>query len=163
MESGGVSAAGGVAGGVPPGPVVTPAAPADPVPSDPTPPVEPPEPVILVPQIDVVVGVADKDRRQTVENVKIGDLLPSRQLPVAMYLGNTDDSNYAEFLVSRDVEKVSGDGKCKPAADDCEFLRLGRDETAYLNFADGNRYVLRVKRIYFAKVSKERSKQNGQE
>ena len=146
---------GGTAAPVP-GAVDTPTEPTDPAaPSDPPSPVDPADPYVLVPRVDVVVGVVDRERRQTIENVRGGDLLPSRQVPVVMYLGNTEDSKYAEFLVSRDVAKVSGEGKCRPEPEDCEFLRLGQGDTAYLNFADGNRYVLRVKKISFAKVKEE--------
>jgi hypothetical protein len=67
-------------------------------------------------------------------------------------LSNTDDSEFAEFLVSRDVERVNGEGKCKPGKNRCEFLRLADGESAYLRFADGKRYVITVRQIYFVEV-----------
>ncbi|MDQ3759962.1 MAG: hypothetical protein M3331_08490, partial [Actinomycetota bacterium] len=98
--------------------------PVEPAPSGPPEPVFTPEAYVLVPRIDVTVGVVDRDRRQTLENVKVGDLLPSREAPTAMFLGNTDDSEFAEFVISRDVEAMNGEGKCEPRKNKCEFLRL---------------------------------------
>ena len=118
----------------------------------------PPAPVVdeeryvLVPRVDVEVGIVDRDRRRTIEGVKAGDLLPEKKTPVAMFLGNRDDSSLATFLVSRDVSAVNGDGSCKPGKNNCEFLRLKDGDSAYLRFADGHRYVISLKRIYFERV-----------
>ena len=116
------------------------------------PPAEEQEQYVLVPRIDVEVGIVDRDRRQTIERVKSGDLLPSKQRPVAMFLGNSDSSSIAELLVSRDVSRVNGEGQCKPGKNNCEFLRMEDGDSAYLRYADGNRYVITVKDIYFARV-----------
>ncbi|MDQ3727976.1 MAG: hypothetical protein M3355_00140 [Actinomycetota bacterium] len=157
-----VSGTGGGAGGstgatVPAGEI----APTTPQSSDPPQPVTPPEPFVLVPRVNVEVGVVDRDRRETRENVKSGDLLPSKQAPTAMYLSNTNDSEFAEFLVSRDVERINGEGECKPGRNRCEFLRLADGESAYLRFADGKRYVIRVTEIYFVQVDEDEfNKQN---
>jgi hypothetical protein len=110
------------------------------------------EPFVLASRVDVEVGIVDRDRRRTLSNVKGGDLLPSKDTPVAMYLGNSDDASTADFLVSRDVSRVNGDGRCKPGKDKCEFLRLEDGDSAYLRFDDGNRYVIKVKDIYFERV-----------
>ena len=111
------------------------------------------EPYVLVPRVDVEVGIVDRDRRQTIEGVKSGDLLPSKQTPVAMFLGNNDDSSIADLLVSRDVSRVNGEGECKPGRNNCEFLRMEDGDTAYLRFADGKRYVITVKDIYFVRIA----------
>lgn len=131
---------------------VEPVEPVEPAPSDSSAPATAPKPYVLVPRIDATVGVVDRDRRQRLENVKAGDLLPSRQVPVAMFLGNTEDSEFAELLVSRDVEAVNGEGKCKPRKTKCEYLRLADGDSAYLRFADGKRYVIKVTDIYFTRV-----------
>ena len=73
-----------------------------------------------------------------------------------MFLGNSDDSDSAEFLVSRDVSAVNGDGHCKPGKNNCEFLTLGDGDSAYLRFADGKRYVITVTNIYFIRVDADR-------
>ena len=114
---------------------------------------------VLVPRIDAEVGIVDRDRRRTLENVKAGDLLPSKQTPVAMYLGNRDDSSFAELLVSRDVSRVNGEGDCKPGRNNCEFLRMEDGDRAYLRYEpDGHRYVITVKDIYFERVPESKVK-----
>ena len=110
------------------------------------------EPYVLSSRVDVEVGVMGRDRRQTIEDVKGGDVLPSKKTPVAMFLGNDDNASVADFLVSRDVSRVNGDGNCKPSQNNCEFLRLGDGDSAYFRFADGKRYVISVKDIYFERV-----------
>ena len=116
---------------------------------------------VLVPRIDVQVGIVDRDRRQTIENVKSGDLLPSKQTPVAMFLGNRDDGSVAELLVSRDVSRVNGEGECKPGKNNCEFLQMKDGDSAYLRFADGKRYVITVKDIYFERIPESKAKKAG--
>jgi hypothetical protein len=129
--------------------------------SGPTAPTEPQEPFVLVPRVDVEVGIVDRDRRKTIEGVKSGEVLPSKKAPTALFLGNSDDSSTAEFLVSRDVSDVNGDGNCKPGKNNCEFLTLGDGDSAYLRFADGNRYVITVKDIYFARVDQDQFDDQG--
>ena len=115
------------------------------------------EQFLLAPRIDVEVGIVDRDRRQTIAGVKSGDLLPSKEAPVAMFLGNNDQGSVAEFLVSRDVSRVNGEGECEPGRNNCEFLRLNDGDSAYLRFADGKRYVISVKDIYFKRVPKNKA------
>ena len=122
-------------------------------------PVEAREQFVLVPRVDVKVGIVDRERRKSLDEVKPGDLLPSKQAPVAMYLGNSDDSENAEFLVSRDVERVNGEGDCRPQ-NDCEFLKLADGSSAYLRFADGNRYVITVTDIYFERIPEDELKED---
>jgi hypothetical protein len=117
------------------------------------------EPYVLVSRIDVEVGIVDRDRRQTIEGVKSGDLLPSKQTPVAMFLGIKDDASVASLLVSRDVSRVNGDGECKPSRNNCEFLRMEDGDSAYLRFADGHRYVITVKDLYFERIPESKAEQ----
>ena len=119
------------------------------------------QPFVLVPRVDVEVGIVDRDRRQRIEGVKSGEVVPSKKAPTAMFLGNSDDSGSAEFLVSRDVSAVNGDGHCKPGRNNCEFLTLRDGDSAYLRFEDGNRYVITVKSIYFARVDKDQFNEQG--
>jgi hypothetical protein len=115
------------------------------------------EPYVLVSRIDVEVGIVDRDRRQTIEGVKSGDLLPSKQTPVAMFLGIKDDASVASLLVSRDVSRVNGEGECKPSRNNCEFLRMEDGDSAYLRFADGKRYVITVKDLYFERIPESKA------
>jgi hypothetical protein len=113
---------------------------------------EPQEPFVLVPRVDVTIGIMGRDQKHEHENVHTRDVLPSRRAPVAMYVGNSDNSEEAGFIVSRDVSRVNGDGACKPSRNNCEFLGLADGETAYLRYADGHRYSLRVTDIYFVRI-----------
>ncbi len=115
------------------------------------------EPYVLVPRIDVEVGIVDRDRRRTIDGVKSGDLLPSKDTPVAMFLGNNDDGSVADLLVSRDVSRVNGEGKCKPGRNNCEFLRMDEGDSAYLRFADDKRYVITVKNVYWERIPKSKA------
>ncbi len=54
---------------------------------------------------------------------------------------------------------MNGDGRCKPGKNNCEFLTLRDGDSAYLRFADGNRYVITVKSIYFERVSEDQFNQ----
>ena len=54
--------------------------------------------------------------------------------------------------LENDRSRVNGEGDCSPGKNDCEFLRLGDGDSAYLRFADGERYVITVKEIYFKRV-----------
>ena len=119
------------------------------------------EQFVLVPRIDVEVGIVDRDRRRSIDGVKSGDLLPSKETPVAMFLGNNDDGSVADLLVSRDVSRVNGEGKCKPSRNNCEFLRMEDGDSAYLRFADGNRYVITVRNIYWEQIPESKAEKAG--
>ncbi len=112
----------------------------------------PPEPFVIVSRVDVVTKIVGRKQDVKHENVHSGDILPSKKAPVVLFLRNVDAGNLAEFIVSRDVSKVNGDGNCKPGKTNCEFLTLADGETAYLRYADGNRYSLRVTDIRFEHI-----------
>ncbi|HYH60863.1 MAG TPA: hypothetical protein VD766_03260 [Solirubrobacterales bacterium] len=131
-------------------------------PTTPTTPTEPQESFVLVPRVNVEVGIVGRDQVDVIENVKSGTVLPGKKAPAALFLGNTDDSEFAEFLISRDVTQVRGDGNCRPGQNKCEFLRLADSEKALLRYGeDGKRYSLRVTNIFFVRVSE--SELNEQE
>jgi len=134
-----------------------PASPTDP--TDPTEPPEPQEPFVLVPRVNVEVGVAG-EKQKKVENVRSGDLLPDKDRPVLLYLGNSGTGGTAEFLVSRDVSKVGGEGECQPEPTNCEFLTLGEGQRSYLIYADDKRYAIKVTDISFKRVPASEFDQN---
>jgi hypothetical protein len=114
---------------------------------------QPQEPFVLVPRVNVEVGIVGRDQVDSKENVKSGTVLPGKKAPTALYLGNTDDSGFAEFLISRDVSQVSGDGECRPPQGQCEFLTLADGEKALLRYdRDGKRYSIRVTNIFFVRI-----------
>lgn len=111
-----------------------------------------PEPMIVVSRIDAETKIVGRDQSDTHENVHSGDVLPSRRAPVVLFLRNVDAGAAAQFIVSRNVSNVNGDGTCKPGKTNCEFLTLKDGETAYLRYADGHRYALRVTDIRFVHI-----------
>ena len=114
---------------------------------------EPQESFVLVSRVNVEVGIVGRKQVDSIENVKPGDVLPGKKAPTALYLGNTEDSDFAEFLISRDVDQVRGDGQCEPGGNNCEYLRLADSEKALLRYTkDGKRYSLRVTNISFARI-----------
>jgi len=124
-----------------------------PEPTAPVAPGEPQESFVLVPRVNVEVGIVGRDQTDSMENVKPGDVLPGKKAPTALFLGNTDDGDFAEFLVSRDVTQVRGDGECRPGQNKCEFLRLADGEKALLRYGqDAKRYSIRVTNISFARI-----------
>ena len=100
--------------------------------------------LILAPRVDVSAGAFGKPR--DIEDVEIGDLLPSRHTaPVVMLIGVSDDLEHAHFLVSEDVSSTAGDGSCRPRANDCEFLRLADgDKRTFIYGPNGKKYVVKV-------------------
>jgi hypothetical protein len=112
----------------------------------------PTEPMIVVSRIDAMTKIVGRDQSETHEDVHSGDVLPSKQAPVVLFLRNVDAGTAAQFIVSRNVSKVTGEGTCKPGKTNCEFLSLEEGETAYLRYRDGNRYALRVSDIRFEHI-----------
>ena len=94
---------------------------------------------------DVQFGrVNDLERYANVQRL---GLLPSRQLPLLMYLGVTADHSTAVFMVDSRLSQ-GGEGRCVPKATLCTFLEMrptpDRDEHHFRD-ADGNEYLLRLR------------------
>ena len=94
---------------------------------------------------DVQFGqVGDLERYATVQRL---GLLPSRQMPLIMYLGVTSDYETAVFMVDSRLSQ-GGEGVCVPRDSLCTFLELqanaAHDEHHFRD-ADGNEYLLRLR------------------
>jgi hypothetical protein len=100
--------------------------------------------LVLAPRIDVRGGPVHKRKR--INDVEIGDLVPSRKhAPIAMFLSVSDDLETVQFLVSDEVSDTDGDGSCKPRASHCEFLTLREDEKRYFTYGPHDkRYSLKI-------------------
>ena len=100
--------------------------------------------IVLAPRIDVRGGPVHKRKR--INDVAIGDLVPSRKhAPIAMFLSVSDDLETVQFLVSDEVSDTDGDGSCKPRASQCEFLMLREDEKRYFTYGPHEkRYSLKI-------------------
>ena len=94
---------------------------------------------------DVQFGVVDDLKRYS--SVHRLGLLPSRQLPLLMYLGVTADHGTAVFMVDSRLSQ-GGEGNCVPKVSLCTFLELrpnaAQDEHHFRD-ADGNEYLLRLR------------------
>jgi hypothetical protein len=74
-------------------------------------------------------------------------LIPSRKLPLIMYLGVASDHETAVFMVDSRLSQ-GGEGQCVPKDSLCTFLELkaeaSQDEHHFRD-ADGNEYLLRLR------------------
>lgn len=74
-------------------------------------------------------------------------LIPSRRLPLLMYLGVSPDHETAVFMIDSRLSQ-GGEGTCVPKDSLCTFLELQatpeRDEHHFRD-ADGNEYLLRLR------------------
>ena len=94
---------------------------------------------------DVQFGqIDDLKRYATVQRL---GLVPSRQLPLIMFLGVSTDHETAVFMVDSRLSQ-GGEGVCVPRDSLCTFLELkanpAHDEHHFRD-ADGNEYLLRLR------------------
>ena len=86
----------------------------------------------------------DLKRYATVQRL---GLIPSRKLPLIMYLGVASDHETAVFMVDSRLSQ-GGEGRCVPKDSLCTFLELkaeaSQDEHHFRD-ADGNEYLLRLR------------------
>ena len=94
---------------------------------------------------DVQFGqVNDLKRYATVQRL---GLIPSRKLPLIMYLGVADDHETAVFMVDSRLSQ-GGEGRCVPKDSLCTFLELTADpaqDEHHFRDADDNEYILRLR------------------
>jgi hypothetical protein len=104
-------------------------------------------------RIDVTTGRAgDAEERK---DVKRGTVLPSQSNPVALYLGTGEGGNRAQFLVSGDVVRTHGEGKCLPSPSDCQILTLKPGQERRFDFAprgEPDTFVIKLDAIRLVEV-----------
>ena len=90
--------------------------------------------------------VDDLRRYATVQRL---GLIPSRKMPLIMYLGVSTDHETAVFMVDSRLSQ-GGEGTCVPKDTLCTFLELkptpSQDEHHFMD-ADGNEYLLRLRAL----------------
>lgn len=97
-------------------------------------------------RIDVVI--AHDGKRKKYEAVRMGQLLPDRSTPIAMYMATPPSMEWARFVLSGDVGATEGDGHCAPSANNCEFLKLAVDEKRVLEYGpEAEKYSITVTEI----------------
>ena len=94
---------------------------------------------------DIEFGLVD-DLKRYAQVQRLG-LVPSRKLPLLMYLGVSTDHRTAVFMVDSRLSQ-GGEGECVPKESMCTFLELrataAQDEHHFRD-ADGNEYLLRLR------------------
>ncbi len=84
-------------------------------------------------RVNVLVGASGQATERS--GVKTLSFLPSRQRPVAVFVGVSEDGEQAVFMLSSDVTGTSGAGECSPSAADCQFVTLKEGERRTLTYA----------------------------
>jgi len=107
--------------------------------------------IVAVPEHSEDARTSAKPKPQTRRNLPELTMLPSRQAPVAIFMGTSSDGKKALLLVSSDVQSIFGDGQCIVGSQTCQLLALeaGVPET----FVYGPQ--ARTYRIEILKVSRE--------
>lgn len=81
-------------------------------------------------------------------------LLPSKKKPIATFLGVSEDAKEAIFLISTDVDSVTGDGRCLPQRSACQYVVLKPgDKVSFHYLPDGNRYNLILADIHAVEIA----------
>jgi len=97
--------------------------------------------------VSVDVGRAGElEEREAVERFAP---LPSKQVPVLIYIGVSENGERAAFLVSREVIGTRGDGICiRSKSGDCELVMMKVGEAReFLYGPDGERFRLKLRSI----------------
>lgn len=103
--------------------------------------------------VDIQFGLVDDLERYS--NVHRLSLVPSRRLPLLMYLGVSTDKKTAIFMVDSRLSQ-GGEGECVPKESLCTFLALQdtpEQDEHHFRDADGNEYLLRLTRVIRASAS----------
>jgi hypothetical protein len=97
--------------------------------------------------VDIQFGLVDDMKRYaTVQRL---GLVPSRRVPLIMYLGVGTDHHTAVFMVDSQLSQ-GGEGTCVPSESHCTFLELSPDpeqDEHHFRDVDGNEYALRLDRL----------------
>jgi hypothetical protein len=101
-------------------------------------------------ELDLLAGEAGKTKR--IRGVRLLEYVPGKQRPLAQFIGTGVDGELngtkAAFAVSKNVSHGSGDGRCVPSAQSCDFLVLAEGEAQRLDYEpDGRTYRIKLLRI----------------
>jgi hypothetical protein len=92
----------------------------------------------------------------TFKDVKRLELIPDQKTPKVVFLGVTTTGKTAVFLIDSNIGVDTGEGSCRPSADQCTFLYLRPDKNhdeATLTDSDGTVFHLRLININRVTVS----------
>jgi hypothetical protein len=104
-------------------------------------------------QLDIKVGRPGREKRHP--SVARLSFLPSKSLPVLLFMGVTEDEKSALFFVHPGLSH-QGEGSCLPSASSCNFLSLAVGQEHFLSADDHEFHVtlLGIKRV---KLSAEKA------
>jgi hypothetical protein len=77
-----------------------------------------------VPAADDAARSSAKAKPQVRRSVPELTMLPSRDIPAAVFMGTSSNGKKALLLVSSDVESIFGDGQCVVGSKTCQLLAL---------------------------------------
>jgi hypothetical protein len=93
------------------------------------------------------VTFKDGERTRRINGMERLEMLPNEEAPLLLFLGVDAKANNAVFLVDSRVQ-VKGEGRCRPARDECSFLYLGPGSEAVIDDPEtGKSYTLRIREI----------------
>ncbi len=109
---------------------------------------------------DVRFGQPGKEK--TTKQLETFTMLGDEKEPAAMFMGITDDNEYAVFAVDTARYEANGEHECKPTEERCEFVYLKVDddanETTFTTLDGSKTYnleILAIKRIVLDKSDVE--------
>ena len=95
----------------------------------------------------LIVRVGDPSGELRTRNLERLSGLPGGTNPALLYLGLRADNKTAVFIVDAGAS-VIGDGKCLPAADDCQTLELKVGDTEFINRGEDKSYEVDLVKIF---------------
>jgi hypothetical protein len=114
-----------------------------------------PAPVKRFPANSVAVRFGKTSEAKVASTLTRLDTLPSSSAPLLAFMGFRKGGKVAEFMLSGTVT-AEGDGTCAPSVQDCQTLRLHRDQTEFLTFsgtANDGEYELDLNSLHPAKTA----------
>lgn len=101
------------------------------------------------------VTFKDGERTRRIKGMQRLEMLPNEEAPLLLFLGVDAKAKNAVFLVDSRVQ-VHGEGRCRPARDECSFLYLGRGSEAVIDDPEaGKSYTLRIREIRRVEIKKK--------
>jgi hypothetical protein len=95
---------------------------------------KPPQDKLVKFTIDVRIGRAGDT--EVLRDVEPLALLPGKKNPVVQYVNSDGSGKRAGFVVSPSVTSASGDGKCDPGRNNCQFLFMEVGDLQKLVYGD---------------------------
>ena len=97
----------------------------------------------------------DGERTRRIEGMERLEMLPNEKAPLLLFLGVDAKASNAVFLVDSRVQ-VNGEGRCRPARDECSFLYLRPGSQAVIDDPEsGKSYTLQIREIRRVEIKRK--------